>query len=167
MRILWAKYLFDKGIAKNFIFTGSAVYTPYIESKILKLMAIEVGIDTNKIVIEQKAEHSTENIYYSLKIAKEKAWKNIAFATDNVQISMVKHFVKKNKIDIKYLAIDINVIDSIDKSTPEIIINDSLAYVKDFKPITETQSFRYRWRGTRGKNINFDDDAIKLNSTKD
>ena len=161
MRILWAKYLYDNGITKNFIFSGSAVYTPYIESEILKLMAIEVGIDTSVIFLEKEAEHTTENVYNSLKIAKKKAWKNIALATDNMQISIVKRYIKKNKINIKYLAVDILIIDSLDKVLPEIIINDSLAFVKNFKPITETQTFKYRWRGTQGKNIIFCRDSIE------
>jgi len=160
MRILWASHLYKKGIAKNIIFSGSAVYTPYIESRIMRLMAIELGIDSNHIYTEEKAEHSTENIYYSLRIANKKGWKNIALATDNVQISMVKRFIKKKKLDIKYLAASISVIDSISQITPPIKINDTLAFVKDFVPITETQSFRYRWRGTSGKNIIFDNDSL-------
>jgi len=160
MRIYWASYLYKEGIAKNIIFSGSAVYTPYVESKVMRLMAIELGVDSNHIFIEEKAEHSTENVYNSLKIAKKKGWKNIALATDNIQISMVKRFVKKNKLDIKYLAASITVVDSIDQITPKLVIKDTLAYVKDFVPITETQTFRYRWRGTRGKNIIFDKDSI-------
>jgi len=157
MRMLWAVHLYKKGIAKNIIFSGSAVYTPYVESKIMRLMAIQLGVDSTHIFTEEKAEHSTENIYYSLKIAKIHGWKNIALATDNIQISIVNHFVKKHKLDVKYLAASITVIDSLDKITPKIVIKDTLAFVNDFVPITETQSFRYRWRGTRGKNINFDD----------
>ena len=30
MRVCWSKYLFDRGIAKNIIYSGSAVYTPYV-----------------------------------------------------------------------------------------------------------------------------------------
>ncbi len=31
-RVIWASYLVNKGIAKNVIFSGGAVYTPYIEA---------------------------------------------------------------------------------------------------------------------------------------
>ncbi len=155
MRILWATYLYKKGIAKNIIFSGAAVYTPYTECKIMRLMAIQLGVDSNHIFTEGKAQHSTENIYYSLQIAKLHDWTNIALATDNFQIKIVKHFIKKHKLDVKYLAASIIVVDSMDKVTPKIKIKDTLAFVNDFVPITETQSFIYRWRGTIGKNINF------------
>ena len=36
-RILWSKYLYDIGIARNVMYSGSAVYTPYNEAEIMAL----------------------------------------------------------------------------------------------------------------------------------
>jgi hypothetical protein len=36
-RVCWSKYMFDKGIAKNVIYSGGAVYSPYCEAEILAL----------------------------------------------------------------------------------------------------------------------------------
>ena len=63
-RIYWAKYLYDKGIARNVMFSGSAVYTPYYEGIIMALYAIAIGIPRENVFYETQAEHSTENIYY-------------------------------------------------------------------------------------------------------
>src|SRR6478672_4313027 len=35
MRLIWAKHLYDRGIAKHIITSGSSVYTPYVEAKIM------------------------------------------------------------------------------------------------------------------------------------
>ena len=36
MRVVWAVHLYKRGITKNIIMSGSAVYTPYVEAKIMK-----------------------------------------------------------------------------------------------------------------------------------
>src|SRR6476620_7819913 len=43
-RMLWAKWLYDRKIAKNIIFSGSAVHTPYVEAQTMKIMADSMGI---------------------------------------------------------------------------------------------------------------------------
>ena len=63
-RVYWSKYLFDNGIAKNIMYSGSSVYSPYYEGKIMALYAAAIGIPKENIFTETKAEHSTENLYY-------------------------------------------------------------------------------------------------------
>src|SRR5688572_23800179 len=75
MRLYWAKHLYDSGYCKNIIFSGSAVYTPYIEGIVMKVMADSLGVPEDKIFSETKAEHSTENAYYSWRMAKELGFK--------------------------------------------------------------------------------------------
>src|SRR5690606_38309843 len=70
-RVKWSKYLYDKGYAKNIIYSGSAVYTPYVEADIMALYAQSMGIPEEHIFSETRAEHSTENVYYSYRLAKE------------------------------------------------------------------------------------------------
>ena len=70
-RIYWSKFLFDKGIVKNIIYSGAAVYTPYYEAEIMAMYADVIGIPKENIYTEKKAEHSTENIYYGYKQAKQ------------------------------------------------------------------------------------------------
>ena len=94
-RLYWSKYLFEKGIAKNIIYSGSAVYTPYLEAEIMALYAEAIGIPKNNIFTEIKAEHSTENIYFSYLLAKKLGFGSIAIASDPFQTRMLKKFTKK------------------------------------------------------------------------
>ena len=71
MRVVWSAFLYEKGIAKNVIYSGSAVYSPFIEAKIMALYGEALGIDSLSIFTEHNAEHSTENVYYSYHMAKK------------------------------------------------------------------------------------------------
>jgi len=82
-RVYWSKYLFDKGITRNIMYSGSSVYSPYYEAEVMKLYAIAIGIPGQNIFTEKKAEHSTENVYYSYKYATKLGFKRIALASDS------------------------------------------------------------------------------------
>lgn len=150
-RIYWAHYLYSKGITKNIIFSGSAVYTPYVEAKIMRLYAIELGIPTEHIFIEDNAEHSTENVHYSMLLASQKGFTNIALATDPYQTAMVKKFVKKKFPELKSVPIVFSLLQTIEMTDPQIDYKQ--AFVSDFIPLTERQGVVERFRGTRGKHI--------------
>lgn len=153
-RVIWADYLIKQGIAKNVIFSGGAVYTPYIESRVMALYAEALGTPKEKIFTEEKAEHSTENIYNSYWMAKKMGFTKIAVASDPFQSSMLMGFTKRRfKLPIAHIPFVIDTMTRIHNVTPSI--NAEWAKVENFKPITETQSKRYRFRGTRGKNIKF------------
>ncbi|MEI6487365.1 MAG: YdcF family protein [Bacteroidota bacterium] len=153
-RVLWASYLINKGIAKNVIFSGGSVYTPYVEAKIMALYAEQLGVSPDKILIEDKAEHTTENIYNSYWIAKSKGFKKIAVASDQFQSRLLMGFTNRRfKLPIAHIPFVVDTLKTIDKVHP--VINPQSAYVDNFKSIVETQSKWHRFRGTRGKNIKF------------
>ena len=85
-RMYWAKKLFQSGVAKNLIFSGDAVHTPYVEGCCMKTMADSMGLPVANTFAETKALHGTENVDYSLKLAKEKGWKKVAVATDPFRV---------------------------------------------------------------------------------
>ncbi len=153
-RVIWACYLINKGIAKNVIFSGGSVYTPYVESKIMALYAEQLGVPKEKIFIEDKAEHTTENIYNSYWIAKEKGFTKIAVASDQFQSNLLMGFTKRRfKLPIAHIPFVVDTLKTIDNVHP--IISPESAHVDNFKSIVETQTKRQRFRGTRGKNIIF------------
>jgi uncharacterized SAM-binding protein YcdF (DUF218 family) len=154
IRVYWAKYLYDQGYAKNIIFSGSAVYSPYYESKIMEIYALKLGIDANNIFLDNKAEHSTENVFYSLKVAKSNGFENVGLSTDPFQSRMLQRFIRKRKLKVKHLPIDFDILEKIDMKTP--IIEPKSAFCDTFVSLTERESWRERWRGTRGKHINWD-----------
>lgn len=153
-RIYWAKFLYDKGIAKNIIFSGSSVYTPYYEAEIMRLYAIELGIPSGNIFTEKKAEHSTENAYYSYKYGKKSGFNRMALASDPFQSKMLKKFIRK-KVS-KDVGIIPFVIDTLKKMEPTMIdpvINYEQAFNKNFISIKKRDSFWKRMRGTIKGNI--------------
>lgn len=157
-RVLWSQYLIEAGIAKNVIYSGSAVYTPYVEAKIMALYGEALGIPRENIFVETEAQHSTENVYNSYQMAKKLGFTKIAVATDPFQSAMLMGFTKRRfKLPIAHIPFKMDnmaVLDDIQDPS----IEPGSAFVEDFRAITETQTFWYRMRGTMGKNIAFTGD---------
>lgn len=155
-RVYWSKYLFDAGIAKNIMYSGSSVYSPYYEGEIMAMYAKEIGIPADHIFTEIKAEHSTENLYYVYLKAKKLGFTKIALATDPFQAKQLRRFAKV-KIS-KEVAIIPIVFDTLRKIQPNMInpaIKYEGAFNKNFVPLKQRESFWKRFRGTLGKNIDY------------
>lgn len=153
MRVIWAIHLYKKGIAKKIIMSGSSVYSPYVEAQIMKLYAIGLGVPADDIIIEDKAQHSTENIWYGYKLAKLLGYHKIALSTDPFQTRMTYRFGKRRLKDLKYLPVLFDTLKTLSHLDPAISYQEYK--IENFIPITETQSFWYRFKGTMGKHINF------------
>jgi len=162
MRVFWAKHLYDSGYAKNIIFSGSAVYSPYVEGIAMKIMADSLGIPVDRSFSETRAEHSTENIYYSWKMARDMGYKKIALATDPFQSRMLRSFIKRYCPGVKSIPVVYDVLKLEGKPLPAI--NLTTAYVKNFVSITEREGFWQRFRGTMGRRIK---EELRSESRKD
>lgn len=151
-RMLWSEFLIKKGYVKNVLYSGNAVYTPWVEGSSMALIARELGIDTAYILIDTIAEHSTENLYYGYLLAKQKGYQHIAIATDPFQCAMLHKFAKKNfEEEIHFLPV---IYDSIKARTGvEVRIDTTLTKKKWFKPLEARQGYKERMKGTRGKGI--------------
>lgn len=163
MRVHWAVHLYKRGRAKNIIFSGSAVYSPYVEARIMALYAEQLGVDKAHIYTEERAEHSSENLYYSYRIAKDNNLDKVALATDPFQGSFLKGFAKKIKLDeMGFLPIVFDTLGTLDLTTPTI--DPITAYVQDFEAITARENTLVRFQGTMGKYIKYvpeDDPKLK------
>ncbi len=166
LRILWSKFLFEKGYTKNIIYSGGAVHSHYIESRIMGLYAEAFGIPKANIFTEEKAEHSTENVYYSYYLAKAQGFKNIAVATDPYQTSNLYSYIKKQKLDIKLLPLLLDTVLIMDRTEPKI--NPESARMSDtaFNSLKKREGFFKRLRGTMGKNIEYTEEDKKRMETK-
>lgn len=162
MRVFWAKHLYDSGYTRNIIFSGSSVYSPYVEGIVMKIMADSLGIPSIHTFSETKAEHSTENVYYSWKMAKQLGFKTMALATDPYQAGLLRSFTKEYCPEIKPIPIIFGAMGIGDKKLP--VINATSAYMKDFVSITVRQSFWERLRGTRGQRVK---DELKAQKSRD
>lgn len=159
-RIYWSKFLYEKGIAKNIMYSGSSVSSPYYEGDIMAMYAIAIGIPKEHVFSETKAEHSTENLYYSYFKSKKLGHNYIALATDPYQAKQLRRFarVKINK-DVGIIPIVFDTLRVIQSTMINPVIDYRQAYNKDFIPLASRESFWKRFRGTMGKNI--DDSAYK------
>ncbi len=151
-RVYWALYLYQKGFAKNFIFSGSAVYTPYVEATIMAMYAQQIGIPAEHIFIETQAEHSTENLYFSYRLAEKKGFKSIALATEVAQSSFIKsNNDHRTKFQLDFIPIVYDSLLTFTKLSPDI--NQDSAFVKDFVSLPDREGGWKRLKGTRGGKV--------------
>jgi hypothetical protein len=151
LRIAWAKYLYDNGYTKNIIFSGSSVYSPFIEGMAMKVIADSLGIPSDRTFAEVRAEHSTENVYYALKMAREMGFNTVALATDPFQSLALRGFIRENCPEVEFVPLVFNKIKRSNETLPAIDLSDVTA--SDFVSIVARESFRQRWDGTRGKRV--------------
>ncbi len=159
-RIYWSKFLYDQGVTRNIIYSGAAVYTPYVEAEIMAQYAVAVGIPKEHVYSETLAEHSTENVYYSFKLARKLGFKTIAIASDPFQTRLLQRFARKKVSDT--IGLIPMVEDSMVNMEPEMRdpeINPEKAFQNDFVSIKNREGFWKRWRGTLGKNIDRNKDS--------
>lgn len=149
MRLFWAKHLYDSGYTRNIIFSGSSVYSPYVEGIVLKIMADSLGIPAENTFAETRAEHSTENAYYGWKKARKLGFEKIALATDPFQSGMLRSFIRRFCPGMKAIPIIFDKMNIDEKELPSI--DTSAAFVPDFVSITKREGFFERFRGTLGK----------------
>jgi len=152
-RIYWSYYLYSNGYTKNIIYSGSAVYTPYVESKIMAMYGKQMGVPEENIYTETRAEHSVENVYYSYQLAKEKGFSKIALATDPFQSKWMEGPSKRMDVHIDFIPFSTEMMDTLKVINYEI--NAEKAYVEDFVALDERKNFFQRLRGTLGGNLDY------------
>lgn len=137
-RMLWAKWLFDRKIAKNIIFSGSAVHTPYVEGQAMKIMADSMGIPSAHTFVESRAQHSTENVDFGIQLARQLGFKKIAVATDPFQSHFIRRFLDKCKLNVALVPFPLQMMPLYHKRTvPQIDARP--AFIKDFVPIEKRE----------------------------
>jgi len=160
LRIRWARYLFNTGLTKNIIFSGSAVYTPYIEGIALKIIADSLGLPSHCIFAETQAEHSIENVYYSMKMARKMGFKRIAIATDPFQSKMLEPLIETYCQGIEVVPIVYSKIRNESYKIPRI--DPAGALVDNFVSLEERETRTQRHKGTKGRRIAHEAEAEKL-----
>ena len=152
-RVYWSKYLFDRGITKNIMYSGSSVYSPYYEAEVMKLYAVALGIPEDHVFCEKRAEHSTENVYYSFLYARKLGFKKIALASDPFQTRTLRGYARKVNPDIGLIPFVTDTLKVIEPFMLDPEIDYAKAYNTDFISIKKRDSFWKRLRGTLRGNI--------------
>ena len=159
MRINWAKFLYEKGYTKNVIFSGSAVATKYIESRVMANYAEAIGIPRKNLFTEEKAEHSTENVYYSYRIARELGFTKIALATDPYQTSYMRKFIRNFELPVYLLPTVLDTLRILDMPEPKIDVSNTIQ--ANFVKLSDRENFFQRFRGTMGRYIAWHEEDLK------
>ena len=155
-RVYWSKYLFDKGIAKNIMYSGSSVYSPYYEGEIMALYAIAIGIPKENVFTETKAQHSTENLFYVYLKSKKLGFSSLALATDPFQAKQLKRFARvKINNNVGLIPIVFDTLRAMQLNMINPTIDYQKAFNSNFISIKSKESFWKRLRGTLGKNIDY------------
>ncbi|ULT41452.1 YdcF family protein [Niabella defluvii] len=148
-RVLWANFLYKKGIIRNIIFSGAAVYSPYYEAGIMRLYGRQLGIPETHMFCDTLAEHSTENIYYSYEMARKLGFKTVALVTDPFQSALTGRFTKRRfATSIQHIPFIVDTLRKLSDVTVEI--DPSPAYKAGFISIVEREKQFKRFRGTLG-----------------
>lgn len=145
VRMFWAKNLMDKGIARNIIFSGAAVHTPWVEGVVMKMLADSMGISASHTFYEDKAEHGNENIYYSCKLAKKLGFTKIALATDQYQDFFLSRYIEAKLPGFAQLPVVADSFPVYDKLALPLI-DPKPAYIANFKPLKDRAG---RWERMR------------------
>jgi uncharacterized SAM-binding protein YcdF (DUF218 family) len=156
MRVAWAVHLYKQGLTKKIIMSGSAVSTPYKESVIMRLYAISMGVPPEDVYTEEKAQHTTENVWYGYHQAKELGCSKIALATDPFQTRLVYGYTKRKLPDVEFLPLLMDTLSVLPDTLPEI---DMEQYrIEDFTPLCKKQNRIQMLRGTFGRYIDYKKD---------
>lgn len=153
VRLYWAYHLYKQGKTKNIIVSGSAVHTPYVEAKVYALYLMELGIEPNNIIIEDRAEHSLENVFYSMEIAKEHGFEKVAVVSDKAHSFMMKYLAKKfdHEITADFLPARWRFVIRRYWNKFDLNIDESKAYQPGFVHISMKKTDTQRDLGTSGK----------------
>lgn len=73
------------GLGDTFIVTGGAVQNAYVEAETLRDMLVARGVAADRVVVEPKAEHTDENLYWSSEIMKARGWQRAVVVSDDAR----------------------------------------------------------------------------------
>jgi uncharacterized SAM-binding protein YcdF (DUF218 family) len=73
-RTLEAVREYRDGVASHLIFTGGAAHNRFVEADVMKTLAVANGVPSNEIMVEDQAQNTIQNIYYSDQIMAAHHW---------------------------------------------------------------------------------------------
>lgn len=76
-----AALLWKHGYTKSFIVSGAAVHTPYVEAEAIAQAMEALEVPADRIYLEPDANHTDENVYYSMKVAEALGLSRLAISS--------------------------------------------------------------------------------------
>jgi uncharacterized SAM-binding protein YcdF (DUF218 family) len=73
-RTLEAVREYKAGVAPHLIFTGGAAHNRFVEADLMKRLAVAQGVPSSDITVEDQAQNTVQNIYFSDQIMEAHHW---------------------------------------------------------------------------------------------
>ncbi len=67
---------YKAGVAPHLIFTGGAAHNRFVEADVMRDLAVVKGVPASDITVEDQAQNTIQNIYYSEQIMEDHHWKS-------------------------------------------------------------------------------------------
>jgi uncharacterized SAM-binding protein YcdF (DUF218 family) len=64
------------GVAPHLIFTGGAAHNRFVEADVMRDLAVAQGLPASEITVEDQAQNTIQNIYFSERIMEAHHWKS-------------------------------------------------------------------------------------------
>lgn len=96
--------LYNNGVAKNIILTGSAVRNRNIEAEVMADYCIKAGVPADKLMLEKKAQNTYENALFARKIMKAHRYRTGTIVTSDFHIHRAKFIFKHFAQDLQFIA---------------------------------------------------------------
>ena len=149
-RVYWSRDLLEKGIARNVIYSGAAVQTPYVEGELMALYARAIGVPPQVIVTETNALHSCENLYYSYRMARRLGWEKVAVVSDPIHTPHLRRVAREFELPLAFLPVDFVRLIQMPKVDPHV--DPSTAYVQGFIPLKQRLTRKeIKWASSGGR----------------
>ncbi len=75
-RVTEAVHEYEHGVATRLILTGGAVYTPFVEARVMARTAHAQGIPDSAIFVEPEARNTIQNACFAVRIMKANGWRS-------------------------------------------------------------------------------------------
>ena len=102
-RVEVGEKLYKQGYGKKIIVSGGMGNKEDIsEAECMKNLLVESGIDSNKIILEDKSTNTNENIKFSSKKMKELNYNTAIVVSNNFHLRRAKILAKKNNLSATF-----------------------------------------------------------------
>lgn len=107
-RLLETFDLLRKGTARYAIVSGGSAYTTAepTEAATLGNQLVEWGIDSDRVVLEDRSRNTYENAVYSSEIVRERGWKSVLVVTSAFHMPRASGCFRAVRLDVDTLPVD-------------------------------------------------------------
>lgn len=95
---------FDRG-AGHLVFSGGVVGPPPAEALVMRDLAVTLGVDGERILIEDVARNTFENAVYSGRIIRERNWRRVVLVTDSFHLPRAAFIFRRLGIEVEPVGI--------------------------------------------------------------